>query len=392
MTQRSLQDRTAIVGVAQTRFAKKLEKSEEELAAEAILAALDDAGLKASDVDAVSSYTMENLEEVSLAKDLGFGDLAFFSQIGYGGGGGCATVGHLAMAIATGVANVGVAWRSRKRGSGGRPWAAGVAGLRLPGSEQVTATTWARPYGVSRPADEIALLASRYMHESGAGREAFAEVAMAARQHANKNPNAIMYERPMTMDDYFASRWISEPLCLFDNCLETDGAIAVVITSAERAADCRKKPVFVHSAAQGLPQQHHHMVNYWAEDPIGAPGRACGKRLFEQSEIKAKDIDVVQIYDAFTPLVLFSLEGYGFCERNEAAAFVKGGTLGPGGSLPLNTSGGGLSEGYIHGMNLVAEGIRQMRGESTSQVPDAAACLVTSGDCVPTSALILRAA
>src|SRR3984957_15644420 len=167
-----LRDRTAVVGMAQTRFAKKLEPTEEELAIEAILAALDDAGIEPGEVDALSSFTMENLEEVALAKDLGFGDLTFFSQIGYGGGGGWGTGAPLAMAIATGQARVGVAWRSRKRGSGGRPWASGMVGLRLPGSEQVTATTWARPWGLSRPADEIAMLARRYMRDSGATREA----------------------------------------------------------------------------------------------------------------------------------------------------------------------------------------------------------------------------
>ena len=230
------------------------------------------------------------------------------------------------------------------------------------------------------------------MRDSGASREAFAEVAMAARRHANLNPAAVMYERTMTLDDYFAARWISEPLCLFDNCLESDGAVAVVVTSAERARDCRRKPVLVHAASQGLPRQHHHMVNYWCEDPVGAPARASAAVLWRQSELRPEDIDVVELYDAFTPLVLFALEGYGFCGRYEAADFVKGGTLGPGGHLPFNTAGGSLSEAYIHGMNLVAEGVRQMRGDSTGQVPDAKACLVSSGDCVPTSAIVLRAA
>jgi acetyl-CoA acetyltransferase len=387
-----LRDRAAIVGIGQTRFAKILEPTEEQLAAEAVLDALDDAGLKPSDVDALSSFTMENLDEVALAKDIGLGDLTFFSQVGYGGGGACGTVAHLAMAIVTGQARVGVAWRSRKRGSGGRPWASGAAGLRIPGAEQVTAATWARPWGLSRPVDEIAMLARRYMHESGARREHFAEVAIAARRHANLNPLAIMHDRPMSLDDYFAARWVSEPLCLFDNCLESDGAVAVVVTSAEQARDCRRPPVLVHAVGQGLPRQHHHMVNYWGSDPIGAPARACADVLWRQSELSPEDIDVIQIYDAFTPLVLFSLEGYGFCDRNEAADFVVDGGIGLGGRLPFNTSGGGLSEAYIHGMNLVTEGVRQMRGESTAQVLNAEACLVTSGDCVPTSALLLRAA
>jgi acetyl-CoA acetyltransferase len=355
-----------------------------------ILAALDDAGIGASEVDALSSFTMETTEEVAVAKNLGLGDITFFSKIGYGGGGGCGTIGHLSLAIAGGVSRVGVAWRSRKRGSGIRPWAAGPGALRIPGSEQVTAATWARPFGLLRPVDEIAVLTRRYMHETGATREHLAEVALSLRANANRNPAAMMYDRPLSLDDYMNARWISEPLCLFDNCLETDGAVAVVVTSADRAKDCRHAPVFVDSFAQGIPQQHHHMVNFWADDPIGAPARACAAALWRQSQLRPDDIDVVQIYDAFSPLILISLENYGFCERGAAPDFIEGGTIRHGGKLPVNTSGGGLSEAYVHGMNLITEGVRQIRGTSTSQVVDATSCLVTSGEGVPTSALILR--
>jgi acetyl-CoA acetyltransferase len=385
-----LDPRTAIVGIGQSEFAKHLEGTEEALAVRAILAALDDAGIEAGEVDALASFTMESTEEVTVAKNLGFGDISFFSKIGYGGGGGCGTVGHLSLAIAGGVSTVGVAWRSRKRGSGGRPWAAGPGGLRIPGSEQVTAATWVRPFGVLRPVDEIAMLTRRYMEETGAKREHLAEIAMSIRANANRNEAAMMHDRPMSLDDYMNSRWISEPLCLFDNCLETDGALAVVVTSAERARDCRNAPVFIDSFAQAIPRQHHHMVNFWAEDPIGAPARACAAALWRQSELRPEDIDVVQIYDAFSPLVLISLEGYGFCDRGQAPDFVEAGNIRWGGQLPVNTSGGGLSEAYVHGMNLITEGVRQMRGQSTSQVTNAESCLVTSGEGVPTSALILR--
>jgi acetyl-CoA acetyltransferase len=221
----------AIVGIGQTAFAKSLEPSEESLALTAILAALQDAGVSPDEVDALSSFTMESTEEVAIAKNLGLGDVTFFSKIGYGGGGGCATIGHLSLAISAGAANVGVAWRSRKRGSGGRPWAAGPGGLRIPGSEQVTAATWARPFGLLRPADEIAVLTRRYMHETGATREHLGEIATAIRANANRNPAAMMHDRLLSLDDYMNARWISEPLCLFDNCLETDGAVAVVVTS-----------------------------------------------------------------------------------------------------------------------------------------------------------------
>jgi acetyl-CoA acetyltransferase len=277
---------------------------------------------------------------------------------------------------------VGVAWRSRKRGSGGRPWA-GAQQASTPGA-------FTRPFGLLRPVDEIALLTRRYMHETGAAREHLAEVAIAVRGMAQKNPRAMMHGRPLSRDEYLAARWISEPLCLFDNCLESDGALACVIVSAERARDTRRRPVYVHAVAQGLPQQHQTMVNYWCEDPLRGPGWSCARELYARSDFQPRDLRVAQLYDAFTPLVLLSLEAYGFCKRGEAGAYSEGGALGPGGRLPVNTSGGGLSEAYVHGFNLINEGVRQLRGESVNQVAGAEACLVTGGEGVPTSAVILR--
>jgi acetyl-CoA acetyltransferase len=377
-----LKDAAAIVGIAQTPFAKRLEPSEKALAAQVIVAALEDAGIAPSEVDGMASYTMESNDEVEIAKNIGAGDITFFSQVGYGGGAGPACVGHLAMAIATGQCRVGVAWRSRKRGSGQRPWA---------GAQQASANAlWTRPHGLLRPVDEVAMLTRRYMHEYGATREHLANVALAVRGMANRNPHALMYEKKLTREDYMAARWISEPLCLFDNCLETDGALACVLVSASRARDLAKPPVYLHAFGQGLPAQSHTMVNYWCEDPLRGPAWACAKQLFRNSDFRPGDLDVAQLYDAFTPLILLSLEGYGFCARGEAGAFTEGGALELGGRLPINTSGGGLSEAYVHGFNLILEGVRQLRGTSTSQVKDAESCLVTGGEGVPTSALILR--
>ena len=378
-----LKDRAAIVGIGQTSYAKHLAESEKQLACDAIVAALDDAGIDPAEVDALSSYTQETTTEDDIAKNIGAGDITFFSQIGFGGGAGCATVGHLAMAIATGVASVGVAWRSRKRGSGPRPWASG--GNRLP-----TPGEWNRPWGLLRPVDQLAMLTRRYMHEYGVTREQLGNVAVACREHANRNPSAMMYGRPMTMEQYLAARWISEPLCLFDNCLESDGAAAVVLVSAERARDCRNAPAYVHGFGQGLPQQHHAMVSYWGDDPLRGPAWAAAKALWRDADFGPDDIDVAQIYDAFTTLIPLSLEGYGFCGRGEGGAFTEGDALRVGGRLPINTSGGGLSEAYVHGFNLIVEGVRQIRGTSTTQVPGAETCLVTSGEAVPTSAILLR--
>jgi acetyl-CoA acetyltransferase len=378
-----LKDAAAVVGIGETPFAKKLEGSEKKLACQAILAALDDAGIAPSEVDGLSSYTMETSDEVEIAKTIGAGDVTFFSQIGYGGGAGPATLGHLAMAIATGQCRVGVAWRSRKRGSGARPWTNVAQQLPVPAA-------WTRPFGLLRPVDEIALLTRRYMHEFGATREHLANVALAVRRMANRNPRAIMYERELTREEYMASRWVSEPLCLFDNCLETDGALACVLVPAERARDCRQPPVYVHAFGQGLPAQMQTMVNYWCDDPLRGPAWTCAEQLYRNSDIRPRDIQVAQLYDAFTPLVPLSLEGYGFCARGEGAAFTEDGALEAGGRLPVNTSGGGLSEAYVHGFNLINEGVRQMRGTSVNQVKDADACLVTGGEGVPTSAVLLR--
>jgi acetyl-CoA acetyltransferase len=289
------------------------------------------------------------------------------------------------MAVATGQCEVAVAWRARKRAAkSSRVWM--QASERMGGQFQ-----WTRPFGLLRPVDEIGMLTRRYMHEYGATRDHLANVALAARKHANRNPHAMMRDKELTREEYMAARWISEPLCLFDNCLETDGALACVIVPAERARDMRHTPVYIHAFAQGLPRQHTTMTNYWCDDPLLGPSWAAAKRLWANSDIEPADVDVAQIYDAFSPLIPLSLEGYGFCKRGEGAAFTENAALEwPDGRLPTNTSGGGMSEAYVHGFNLVLEGVRQMRGTSTSQVKDAESCLVTSGEGVPTSAVLLR--
>lgn len=377
-------DRAAIAGIGHTEWAKHINRSEKVLALEAILAALADAGIDPAEVDGLSSYTMESTEEIEIARNLGLGDISWFGQVGYGGGAGCGVVAHAAMAVATGQATVAAAWRSRRRGAArSRPWA-GVAG-RVGGNQQ-----WSRPFGLLRPVDEIAMLTRRYLHERGGSRDHLANVALAARAHANANPAAMMHDRPLTRDEYMAARWISEPLCLFDNCLESDGAAAVVVVSADRARDCPHPPAYVHAAAQSLPRQHQTMTNYFCEDPLEGPAWACASKLWARAEIGPDEVDVAQLYDAFSPLVLLSLEGYGFCARGEAPAFTEDGGIALGGRLPVNTSGGGMSEAYVHGFNLIVEAVRQVRGTSPNQVPGAQWSLVTSGEGVPTGALLLR--
>jgi acetyl-CoA acetyltransferase len=235
------------------------------------------------------------------------------------------------------------------------------------------------------------MLTRRYMHEYGATREQLANVALAFRKHANRNPAAAMHAKTLTREQYMEARWISEPLCLFDNCLESDGALAVVLVAAERARDLPHPPVYVHAGAQGLPRQHMMMANFFNDDPLLGPSWTAARSLWRQADFTPADLKVAQIYDAFSPLIPLSLEGYGLCDRGEGLAFTDGGTLEwPDGRLPTNTSGGSMSEAYVHGFNLVIEGVRQMRGTSTCQVEGADTCLVTSGEAVPTSAVLLH--
>jgi acetyl-CoA acetyltransferase len=375
----------AIVGIGQTEFSKNIGRSERRIALEAIKLALEDAGLAPADVDGLVRFDMESTTEVEIARNLGIPNLRFFGEVGYGGGGGCAALGHAAMAIEAGHAQTVVCWRARNRGSGGRPWAG--TGAQVGGDAQ-----FYLPFGLVRPVDQIAMLARRHMHEFGSTGEQLGAVAVACRKHAARNPHATMRD-PITLADHQASRMVSDPLRKLDCCLETDGALAVVLSSLERARDLRQKPARVLAAAQGTGPEHVVMANYFGPRPLETPSLWAARDLWARSGVKPEDVDCAQFYDAFTPLVLFSLEEYGFCKPGEGGAFCENGRLEwPDGELPSNTSGGGLSEAYVHGFNLILEGVRQVRGSSTSQVRDADLCLVTSGAGVPTSALLLAKA
>jgi len=285
----TIKGKTAIVGIGQTAFGKGLPDTELSLACQAISMALDDAGIAPAEVDGLASYTMELNREVDVARNVGLGDITFFTQVGYGGGAGCGTVGQAAMAIATGQCEVAVAWRARKRADpSSRPWA--QADARLVDSQQ-----WSRPWGMIRPVDEIAMLTRRYMHEFGATRDHLANVALAFRKHAARNPVAMMGHKPMTRESYMNEPWISEPLCRPDNCLETDGALAVVLTSAERARDLQHPPAYVHSFAQGLPPQHQTMTNFFCDDPLRGPAWSAARRLYANADVGPADVKVAQL-------------------------------------------------------------------------------------------------
>ncbi|MER6939196.1 lipid-transfer protein [Nocardioides sp. NPDC127514] len=384
----TLSNSAAIVGIGATDFSKESGRSELQLSVEATRAALADAGLTPADVDGLTTFTMDTSSEIALARELGLGDLRFFSRINYGGGAACATIQQAAMAVATGVADVVVAYRGFNERSGQRfgqvqPWAA----------QQVNTNgidnAWTYPLGLSTPAATVAMQARRYMHDYGVTSEDFGAVAVADRRHAATNPAAFFYQKPITLEDHQASRMIADPLHLLDCCQESDGAVAIVVTSLERARDLPNPPVTIAAAAQGSAADQYVMTSYY-RDEIGIPEMGvAAKDLWRQSGLTPADIDTAVLYDHFTPYVLMQLEELGFCGRGEAKDFVRDGAIELGGRLPVNTHGGQLGEAYLHGMNGIAEGVRQVRGTSVNQVAGAAHVLVTAGTGVPTSGLVL---
>jgi acetyl-CoA acetyltransferase len=381
----------AIAGIGATEFSKDSGRSELKLAVEAARAALDDAGLTAADVDGLVTFSMDSSAEVAVARELGAGELSFFSLIGYGGGAACATVQQAAMAVATGVASVVLCYRALNERSG-RRFGQVSAGAVQGATSSAIDSGWHYPMGLATPAATVAMAARRYMHAYGATSADFGAVAVADRKHAATNPAAWFYQRPITLADHQQSRWICEPLRLLDCCQETDGAVAVLVTSAERARSQKNQPVIIRGAAQGSGVNQYTMTSYYRDDLTGLPEMGVvGRQLWAQAGLRPGDIRTAVLYDHFTPYVLMQLEELGFCARGEAREFIAGGAIEMGGRLPLNPHGGQLGEGYLHGMNGIAEAVRQVRGSSVNQVPGDGPVLVTAGTGVPTSGLILGA-
>ncbi|MET8632030.1 lipid-transfer protein [Streptomyces sp. NPDC004096] len=379
----TLGGRAAVVGIGATEFSKDSGRSELRLAVEAVRAALDDAGLSPADVDGMVTFTMDTSPEITVAQAAGIGELSFFSRIHYGGGAACATVQQAALAVAAGVAEVVVCYRAFNERSG-RRFGSGVQHREA--SAEGVALGWCLPPGLLTPASWVAMAARRYLHTHGLTPDAFGQVAVVDRAYAATNPAAYFHGRPITLADHAASRWIVEPLRLLDCCQETDGGQALVVTSVERARDLPHVPAVIAAAAQGAGRAQEQMTSFYRDDLSGLPEMGVvARQLWRTSGMGPADIDVAVLYDHFTPFVLMQLEEFGFCEPGAAADFVASRTL------PLNTHGGQLGEAYLHGMNGIAEAVRQLRGTAVNRIPGASRTLVTAGTGVPTSGLILTA-
>ncbi|MCU1394367.1 MAG: thiolase [Ilumatobacteraceae bacterium] len=381
--------KTAIVGIGATEFSKASGRSEMSLACEAVVAALDDAGIAPAEVDGFACFGPETNPEIEIARNTGMNELTFFGRVHHGGGAACATVHQAAMAVASGAADVVVCYRAFNERSGHR-FGGGVQDAPMSASAERANFSWYAPYGLLTPASWVAMVAQRYMYEYGVTSEDFGRVAVADRKHAATNPKAWFYEQPITLEDHQNSRWIAEPLHLLDCCQESDGGVALVVTSVERARDLPSTPAVISSVAQGAGVDQHMMTSYYRDDIARLPEMgAVARQLFEGAGLTADDIPMAILYDHFTPYVLMQLEEFGFCGRGEAKDFIRDGNIELGGRLPINTHGGQLGEAYIHGMNGIAEGVRQIRGSAVNPVHDVEHVLVTAGTGVPTSGLIL---
>lgn len=385
-------DRCAIVGIGATDFSRDSGRSDLTLATQAALAAIADAGLTPAAIDGIVRCESDTVLHNDLADSLGIPELTFWSAVGPGGVAPSAMVGQAVAAILSGQATTVLVFRELN-GRSGRRYGQSPLTVRSVGGGG-TYDEFFAPYGLLSPGQIFALMARRHMAEYGTTEEALGRIALACRARANANPRAQMHDRPLTMDDYLGSRVISDPLRLYDFCLETDGACAVVVTSSERARDLPQPPVLIRAVAQGSirnPQPGIQFPVLMRDSITELPASAVARTLYGRAGLGPEDVDVAQIYDCFTITVLLQLEDWGFCKKGEGGSFVTSGEIDAGGRLPINTGGGHLSEGYIHGMNHIVEGVRQIRGTSTSQVPEAEVCLVTSTPLPPGSALILRA-
>ena len=384
--ERSLRGTVAIAGVGETAYYKRGQAPDAEfkLALMAVLAACEDAGISPKQVDGFASFSNDRSDPSRLAAALGIHDLRFANmQWGGGGGGGSGALANAAAAVATGMAECVVVFRALAQGQFGR-FGQGPVRNVIAGDGAHTV-----PYGLMSPAQSFAMKVKRFMYEHGVEQSALRALSLASYHHAQNNPRAVMYGRPLTEEKYDDSRWIVEPFHLFDCCLENDGAAAMIVVPAERAKDYAHKPTYLLGAVSGSHYRAGASVHN-APDYATSTFKTCAPRLYDMAQVGPGDVDVLQCYENFTGGVLMSMVEHGFCEPDECNEFlVKENLVAPDGKLPTNTSGGNLAECYMHGLGLNIEAVRQIRGQSSNQVEDVDISMVVSGPMVtPVSSCI----
>lgn len=387
MTERTLKGRTAVAGIGESKYYRHGQSPDAEfkLCLDAVLAAAEDAGIDPREIDGFASYSDDRNTATRLAGALGLKELRFANMVwGGGGGGGSAALGNAAAAVATGLADMVVVFRALAQGQFAR-FGQGFLSPEVSGYNAYT-----HPYGVVSPAQMFAMKVTRFMHDHGVQQEALRAISMASYYHAQQNPAAVMYGRPLTEEKYDESRWITEPFHLYDCCQENDGAAAVIVTSAERAKDLRHVPTYILAAAQGSSIRQGEATVHNEPEYASSDFQTLAPRLYRAAGVSPSDIDVVQSYENFTGGVMMALAEHGFFAPEEANEFLQLDNLtAPGGKLPLNTSGGNLAHCYMHGLELIAEAIFQLRGTSPNQVKDPELALVISGPMVAPASNVL---
>jgi acetyl-CoA acetyltransferase len=363
-----------VAGIGATEFSKASGRSQLQLAAEASRAAIADAGLTSGDIDGMVTFTVDDNDELALMRCLGTPEIRYWSRTPHGGAGACATVQHAVAAVTSGPANAVLVFRAFNERSGrrfGQPRAA------PPGPRPLDFVT---TFGLDTPAKMYALWYRRYMHAYGVTNEDLGRYSVVARRYAATNPKAWFHDRPITLADHQASRWIVEPvLRLLDCCQESDGGVALVVTRDDRVADV-PRPVRIVAAADAHVRNGSVMYNYHHPDLARFPeAEACARQLWARSGLGPSDIDVALLYENFSPVVFLLLEAHGFCGPGEAKDFIADGQIDIDGALPVNTHGGLLGEAYIHGVNSIQEGVRQVRGTAVNQVSRVEHALVSAG-------------
>ena len=365
MSMANLSGKYAIVGVGTSRFGKLQGVSTMGFTLEASKRAIEDSGLSRDDIDGVLVMMPAIMGEqhgwaARVAAYLGI-EPTFSATMDMGGATACGSVQTATAAIDAGYCRTVLCCFATQN------WPQGVA-MQLFGSEfQV-------PYGDVGAITLMAHIKRRQQHEHGYKDEHYGRIAVTWREHAMLNPDAQM-KKPMTLDAYMNSRWVAEPLRLFDCCPNTDGGGACIVTSVERARDLAKRPARILGAGQSHSSE---MIHPRGSDGAHWGGTKAAQMAFGMAGVTPKDIDVAQLYDAFTPRVIHDLVAYGFCKADEVGAFIEGGNLSLTGALPCNTAGGLISEGHLSGFGHIREGVRQLRSEcGARQVKDAELCLVT---------------
>jgi len=402
-----MKDKAAIVGIGQTqryRRGQSLPRSMMDMAMEATLSALADAGLTTNDLDGFAFYGGATVDPGSMAYNLGVPHVKFAATLTAGGSGSAGSVGMAAAVINAGLANVCVSLFVLQQVPTGRFGGSSEGPRKVPtasgggayggGGNVSPEAAFISPASIMSPGHNFSMLTQRHMYQYGTKREHFAEVCISQRENAIKRPQSLRKD-PLTLDDYFAARMISDPLCLFDYTMECDGAIAVITTSIDRAKTLPHTPVLISGSGIGGTGNNAHLLGNFQMPDVSfasAGARDVAKQMYEMAEVGPEDVDVALLYDHFSPMVLMQLEDFQLCPIGESGPFVAEGNIRFGtGSIPVNTHGGNLSDFYCPGMTHLVEGVEQLRGTAINQVEGAEIALCTGGpSSIPMTGTILK--